>query len=90
MIVIPVLARKPHSARVAADRRARVGNVDPLDQELAERHLEPLDDLRSLVHAPEDPAELPGLVVVELDHGRRLVVAIPAEVVELVDRRCGG
>src|SRR5918992_3655987 len=58
-----------------ADRRAVVRDGDPLDRQLAERHLQLLDDARPLVRAADDGAQLAGLVVVEVDDRPRLVVA---------------
>ena len=52
-------------------------------EELAERHLEVLDDLRPLVGAADHRAELARLVVVEADHRARLVVVALPEEVEL-------
>ena len=62
---------------------AVVRHLDPLDLELAERHLQLLDDLRPLVGAAEERAELPRLVVVQLEHDRRLLVAPAAVDVDL-------
>src|SRR2546423_14338478 len=56
-----------------ADRRAVVGDPDPLDLELAERHLEVLDDFRPLVGAADDGSALARLAVVEGDHRLRLL-----------------
>ena len=68
MMVMPVRARKPHSASVLPIAGLpRDGH--PLDRELAERQLELLDDLRPLVGAAEHGAELARLVVVEREHG---------------------
>src|SRR5918995_4368773 len=79
----PVLCPELGFGEGHVDPGARVGHWDPLDLELAERHLEVFDDLRPLVGAAEDGAELTRLVVVEGDHGARLVVAGPPEPVEL-------
>jgi hypothetical protein len=66
-----------------ADPRARLRHLDPLDQELSERHLEVLDDLRALVRPADDGAQLARFVVVERDHGGRLVLAPAPEPVQL-------
>jgi len=66
-----------------ADRRAPRRHRHPLDRQLSERHLEVLDDLRPLVGASEDGAELAGLVVLELEHSLRFVVVHTREHVEL-------
>jgi hypothetical protein len=51
--------------------------------ELAERHLEVLDDLRPFVGPADDRTQLARLVVMELDDGDRLVVVLAAVVVDL-------
>src|ERR671935_1691153 len=66
-----------------ADPGAVVGDRDPLDLQLAERHLEVLDDLRSLVGAADHGSELARLVVVEGDDRGRLLVFCTTEEVEL-------
>ena len=83
MIVIRVRALKPQLGERVPDRRAVVGDADPLDRELAERQLEVLDDPGALVRATQDRAEPARLVVVELDHRLRLVVRGAGEHVEL-------
>ena len=79
MIVIPVRWRKPASASVLPDRWAARRHRDPLDRQLADRHLELLDDLRPLVGAAEDRAELARLLVLELDDRGRLLGGRPVE-----------
>ena len=66
MIVMPVRCAEAALREGLPDRRARVRDRHPLDGELAERHLELLDDLRPLVGAADDRAELARLVVLEL------------------------
>jgi hypothetical protein len=66
-----------------SDPGAVVRNRDLFDLELAQRHLEVLDDLGALEGAADDGAELARLVVVESDHRQRLFVAGVREVVEL-------
>ena len=71
----PVRARKRAVGQRLARSRGSRPAPDPLDLQLAERELELLDDLRPLVGAAEDRAELAGLVVVSAITARRLVVA---------------
>ena len=81
--VTPVFARRPQSARDFPIAGTGVGNRDPLDLQLPQRHLELLHDPGTLVGPADDRSELAGLVVVELDHSRRLVVVLAPEVVDL-------
>ena len=83
MMVIPVRARNPQSARVWPIAGLPGGHRHPLDRQLSERHLEVLDDLRPLVGAAEHRTELARLVVLELEHRLRLVVVRAREEVEL-------
>src|SRR4029453_5270884 len=69
----------------AADGRAVVRDANPLDQKLAERHLELLDDLGPLVRPGEDGAKLPRLLCVEPKHCLWILVVLAAEVVDLAD-----
>ena len=83
MIVIPVRCAEPAAPRGFFRSPGSGRDRDPLDGELAERHLELLDDLRPLVGAAEDRAELARLVVLELEDCRGLLVARVTEDVEL-------
>ena len=85
MIVMPVRCRKPHSAseRPIAGLPSGTGIHSIVSS--PERHLELLDDLRALVRAAQDGAELARLIVVESDHGTRLLVARVPEEVDLAD-----
>ena len=71
------LRERPADCRTVARYR------HPLDAQLAECHLQLLDDLRPLVGAADHRAQLACLVVVELDHRRRRVVGGAAIVVDL-------
>ena len=79
----PVRLRKAHVGERAAVHPAPARHLDPLDLELAEGHLELLDDLRALVGTPEQGAELARLVVVQLEHDGGIVVARTAVDVDL-------
>ena len=83
MTVIPVCRAEAALGERPPDRRAVVRHGNPLDRELPERHLELLDDLRTLVRAADHSAELARLVVVEPDDRRRLVVMVVPEEVDL-------
>ena len=83
MMVMPVRWRNAHSASVFPIAGLSVGDGHPLDRELAEGHLQLLDDLRPLVGAADERAELARLVVLELDDRLRLVVVAVREPVEL-------
>src|SRR6185503_11445268 len=67
----------------ATDRRAAVRNRYPLDRELAESHLQLLDDLRTIVGTAEDRAELACFLVVQRDDGAWILVVAGAEEVDL-------
>jgi len=66
-----------------ADPWARIRYDNPLDEQVAQSHLELFDDLGPLVGTPNDRSELACLIVVEAEHRTRLLVVRPAEVVDL-------
>src|SRR5687767_13307450 len=81
----PRARAEPALGQRLSNRRAAVGDGHPFDCQLAERHLELLDDLRAIVGAGDHRAELTGFVILELDDRRRVLVAGVPEVIDLAE-----